>query len=121
MGTIDKILLLMKNNNIAQKTLAEAIGVRKQTISDWKSGKTKSYMRYINKIADFFNVSVDYLLDKTDDESPSAQKTINLFDNVDMNAFSRQLYELTEDERDKVQEYILFLISQRPKNEKNNK
>lgn len=39
-----------------------------------------------------------------------------------MNAFSRQLYEnLTKVERDKVQEYILFLISQRPKSEENNK
>ena len=39
-----------------------------------------------------------------------------------MNAFSRQLYEqLTKEERKKVQEYILFLISQRQKNEENNK
>ena len=36
--------------------------------------------------------------------------------------FSRQLYEqLTKEERKKVQEYILFLISQRQKNEENNK
>lgn len=66
MGTIDKILLLMQNDNIEQKTLAEAIGVRKQAITEWKNGTTKSYLKYINKIADFFGVSVDYLLNDSE-------------------------------------------------------
>ena len=80
------------------------------------------FENYIDKIADFFDVSADYLLEKTDDKSPLPKEAINIFDNVDMNAFSRQLYEqLTKEERKKVQEYILFLISQRAKNEKNDK
>ena len=122
MNTLDKILSLITEKGIQQKTFAENIGVTKHTITDWKNGRSKSYMKYIDKIADFFDVSADYLLEKTDDKSPLPKEAINIFDNVDMNAFSRQLYEqLTKEERKKVQEYILFLISQRAKNEKNDK
>lgn len=122
MNTLDKILSLLTEKGIQQKTFAENIGVTKHTITDWKNGRSKSYMKYIDKIADFFDVSADYLLEKTDDKFPLPKEAINIFDNVDMNAFSRQLYEqLTKEERKKVQEYILFLISQRPKNEENNK
>ena len=122
MNTLDKILSLLTEKGIQQKTFAENIGVTKHTITDWKNGRSKSYMKYIDKIADFFDVSADYLLEKTDDKSPLPKEAINIFDNVDMNAFSRQLYEqLTKEEIKKVQEYILFLISQRAKNEKNDK
>ena len=122
MNTLDKILSLLTEKGIQQKTFAENIGVTKHTITDWKNGRSKSYMKYIDKFADFFDVSADYLLEKTDDKSPLPKEAINIFDNVDMNAFSRQLYEqLTKEERKKVQEYILFLISQRAKNEKNDK
>ena len=122
MNTLDKILSLLTEKGIQQKTFAENIGVTKHTITDWKNGRSKSYMKYIDKIADFFDVSADYLLEKTDDKSPLPKEAINIFDNVDMNAFSRQLYEqLTKEERKKVQEYNLFLISQRAKNEKNDK
>ena len=122
MNTLDKILSLLTEKGIQQKTFAENIGVTKHTITNWKNGRSKSYMKYIDKIADFFDVSADYLLEKTDDKSPLPKEAINIFDNVDMNAFSRQLYEqLTKEERKKVQEYILFLISQRQKNEENNK
>ena len=122
MNTLDKILSFLTEKGIQQKTFAENIGVTKHTITDWKNGRSKSYMKYIDKIADFFDVSADYLLEKTDDKSPLPKEAINIFDNVDMNAFSRQLYEqLTKEERKKVQEYILFLISQRAKNEKNDK
>ena len=122
MNTLDKILSLLTEKGIQQKTFAENIGVTKHTITDWKNGRSKSYMKYIDKIADFFDVSADYLLEKTDDKSPLPKEAINIFDNVDINAFSRQLYEqLTKEERKKVQEYILFLISQRQKNEENNK
>lgn len=114
LNTLDKILRLLKSRNIEQQEFAKAIGVGKYAISEWKNGKTKSYLKHIDKIADFFNVSVDYLLGKTDDKLPS----INLFEGVNMNTFNKQIYEqLTEEERKKVKEYILFLISQRTKDE----
>lgn len=56
---------LLSEQRIEQKDLAKAINVKPQVISDWKSGKTKSYTKYIDQIASFFGVSVDYLLGKS--------------------------------------------------------
>lgn len=67
MNTVEKIMFLLQSKNLEQKDLADFLGVRRQTITDWKSGKTQSYNKYIEKIANYFNVSVDYLLDRTDE------------------------------------------------------
>jgi len=62
MTTVEKIMQLLTDRNVEQQALASFIGVKKQTITDWKSGKTESYKKYIDKIAEFFGVTTDYLL-----------------------------------------------------------
>lgn len=53
-------MLIEKNSS--QKDLAEYLGLHKQAVSNWKNGSNKSYIKHINKIAEYFNVSTDYLL-----------------------------------------------------------
>ena len=67
MNTVEKIMFLLQSKNLEQKDLADFLGIRRQTITDWKSGKTQSYNKYIEQIANFFDVSVDYLLDRTEE------------------------------------------------------
>ena len=81
--TVERILLLLKENHVEQKDLAEHLGISKQAITDWKTGKTKSYQKCIDKIAAFFNVSVDFLLGRTD--SPTATYSIHGNNNVQVN------------------------------------
>lgn len=101
LDTLAKILNLLNERNIKQQEFAKAIGVRKQAISEWKNGTTKSYMKYIDKIADYFNVSTDYLLgNKTHSEVPDP-------------LFLEELNGLTESELEDVKEYIKFLKSKR--------
>ena len=73
MSTIDNIVLLLKEQNKTQKDLCDFLGVTKNAFTDWKSGRIKSYTKYLPQIAEYFDVSVDYLLGKTDtNEKPSA-------------------------------------------------
>lgn len=58
--------LLEKNT---QGELAEACNVARQSVAQWKDGKTKPDIYYLGKIADFFNVSTDYLLGRSDVQS----------------------------------------------------
>ena len=44
------------------KALGEAVGVRQQTISQYASGQTQPTADVVLRIAQFFGVSVDYLL-----------------------------------------------------------
>ena len=56
-----KIRELRKRDDITQERLAEAIGVTNQAISKWESETGYPDIEYIAPIADFFNVSIDYL------------------------------------------------------------
>ena len=61
---LTKILMLLKENNIQQKELSDYLGLSKNTMTGWKNGNNNSYMKHLPKIAEFFGVSVDYLLGK---------------------------------------------------------
>jgi transcriptional regulator with XRE-family HTH domain len=63
---IERIINLLSEKDIMAKTFMEDLDLNKSSVSDWKSGKSNSYMKYLPKIADYFGVSVDYLLGNTD-------------------------------------------------------
>lgn len=59
------ILNLFENSGMSVNALEKNIGLTQGTISNWKNGKNKPSLDAVSKIADYFNVSVDYLLGKT--------------------------------------------------------
>lgn len=62
---VNRILLLMAQRNINAATLTKELNLANSSITDWKKGKAKPSVEAIMKIADFFNVSTDYLLGRT--------------------------------------------------------
>ena len=63
--TFEKIKLLAKKQGISLNTLEERVGLGKNYIYSLKNKKTPS-VEHIAKIADYFNVSTEYLLGRTD-------------------------------------------------------
>ncbi|HBG1029190.1 TPA: helix-turn-helix transcriptional regulator [Clostridioides difficile] len=59
---ISRILDLMKKNNITAKQLTNDLEISNSSVSDWKKGKGKPSSDAIVKIAEYFNVTTDYLL-----------------------------------------------------------
>ena len=87
---------LRKNKNISQKELAKIVGVAESTIGMYERDVRKPDFELLKKFADFFDVSTDYLLGRTE------QKTINerkneeqefeeWLNNPDLNVFYREL------------------------------
>lgn len=62
MSTIDKIFDLLILRGKQQKELTDFLGIDKGVSSQWKTGKSRSYLKYIDKIAEFLEVSTDELL-----------------------------------------------------------
>lgn len=58
---------LRKKAGLSQKRLAEIFNVAQNTISQWELGLRTMDIDTASKLADFFNVSVDYFLGRTDD------------------------------------------------------
>jgi len=63
----ERLRFLMESDNITQDSLAEYLGIARQSVAQWKDGKTKPDIYFLDKIADFFRVSTDYLLGRTED------------------------------------------------------
>lgn len=56
---------LMKKNGTTQKEIATAVGIRPQTLSLYCTGETQPNVDKLLKIAEFFNVTTDYLITGT--------------------------------------------------------
>lgn len=58
---------LRLESGISQKELAEKLGVSPTNIYNYEIGRTQPSIEWLIKIADFFDVSVDYLIERVDD------------------------------------------------------
>lgn len=57
----NNIKKLLKLNGYTQSQLANAVGVKPNTVSDWINKGNSPKIEYIYLIADFFNVDINYL------------------------------------------------------------
>lgn len=61
----DQLKALREENHYSQLKLSQKLLVSQQTIAKWENGKTTPNPEMIKRISDFFNVTTDYLLGKT--------------------------------------------------------
>ena len=59
----DNIREFRKGKNLTQEQLAEAMGVSTASVSKWETGQSAPELGMLAELADFFEVSVDALLD----------------------------------------------------------
>ncbi len=63
---------IRKSKGISQLKMAIDLNTNQNTISRYETGEREPGITELIKIADYFNVSVDYLLERTD--NPNMQK-----------------------------------------------
>ena len=64
----EKYAALRGAKGVTDYRVSEATGIPKSTFSDWKSGRSKPKTEKLQKIANYFGVSVDDLLEDTTEE-----------------------------------------------------
>ena len=55
----------MQKQGKQQKDLTDFLGIHRNVYSDWKSGKSKSYTKYLYQIASFLGTTPEYLKGET--------------------------------------------------------
>ena len=65
--TQNRIRELRKKGRLSQQTLAEQIGVFRNTISNWETGYSQISLENAKKVAEYFGVTIDYLLGSESD------------------------------------------------------
>jgi transcriptional regulator with XRE-family HTH domain len=53
---------LLTEKKAKQKDLSDYLSLSPNIFTEWKAGRNNSYMKHLPKIAEFFGVSVDYIL-----------------------------------------------------------
>lgn len=61
---------MREDHDLTQKAVGEAINVPQRTYAYYESGQRMIPPRVLCALADFYSVSVDYLLERTDNMKP---------------------------------------------------
>ena len=94
-GVFDKRLKNLRSEaKINQTDLARALGVTQGTIGNWETGKRIPDAETLKEVANYFNVSVDYLIGNDTKEESQAY-----FDDPKIKMLARNLSQISDEDR----------------------
>lgn len=99
---LERLFEIFDESGLNQREIADLIGVRPQVISEWKPGKTKTFLKYIDVISEKLHVSSDYIYCKTNEKYPPMQQSRRA-------SILTQLSDLSTNDLAQVLEYVEFL------------
>ena len=103
----DRLNELLKANRIYQTDLAKHIGYTTQAVSRWCRGETEPDLKTTTKIANYFNVTTDYLLGNVSYKNNEELKEIEALKSLLIkNGFMSKDEDLTEKELDKLFQFV---------------
>ncbi|MBQ8892168.1 MAG: helix-turn-helix transcriptional regulator [Bacilli bacterium] len=68
---LERLQHLRVDNDLYQKDIAKLLDVNQQTYSAWESGNKIIPLKRLNKICNYFNISMDYVLNLSDVKMPN--------------------------------------------------
>lgn len=105
----ERLKILRKEAGLTQKDVAEHLGIKQPTYAQWENGRTKPKGETLEKFANFFNVSTDYLLGNTD-----IKNTLTIDEEKLNQAIEQSLgysgKPATETEKENIKEAILIYL-----------
>ena len=105
----EKLYRLRVERGIYQKQLAVYLHVSVGTISNYENGIHYPDLKTLCKLANFFHVSADYLLDRTEYISPIDDLNRELIDNYTASDIMNIIIELTPEGRQDLVKYLTML------------
>lgn len=75
MTFLQRVLDLLKSEGISKNKLVTSLGINKNSFVDWENHGNIPSGEIVAKLADYFHVSTDYLLGRTEDPRPVAEQT----------------------------------------------
>ncbi|MBE6687059.1 MAG: helix-turn-helix transcriptional regulator [Ruminococcaceae bacterium] len=79
---MNKIRKLREAMSLRQIDVANATGIDQKTLSNYETGKTNPDSYALIRLADFFNVSIDYLVGRSFTEKNSKAEIIKKIDSI---------------------------------------
>lgn len=79
---MNRIRILREDRDLRQIDVAKATGIDQKTLSNYETGKTNPDSFAIVRLAEFFNVSTDFLLGVNDYNILSSSQLIEKIDKI---------------------------------------
>lgn len=103
---------LLDEKHLKNADISRATGISNMTLSDWKHGKTTPKQDKLQKIADYFGVSLDYLTTGKEPEfdkygAESAHLVAKIRNDAGLTQALEKYFELS----DKKKKYVIELIN----------
>lgn len=105
---------LMNEKNVTPYRVAKETGIASATLSDWKNGKSTPKADKLKKIADYFGVTLDYLLGNEPKKEPTTQKNGELIDperEQQLSEINAMLDKLNKEELIETYRYMQYRLS----------
>jgi transcriptional regulator, XRE family len=116
---MNRIAELRKKANITQEKFSSIIGVGRSTLAMYETNKSEPDFTVLQKIADYFDVSTDYLLGREEKSPPAQQEDKGLYIPEKyrdvMVAFSGGTDDLTQEDIDAIVRFIEFTKNNKKK------
>ena len=77
---LDRLKSLREQHGYSQKYVAISVGVAPSIVSRWESGLKTPSRESIIRLAELYGISVDYLLDRSDNESRLSLDSLSLIE-----------------------------------------
>lgn len=99
----ERLKKLRKKEKLTQKDIATFLNISQPAYQQFESGKKKMNLETMEKLADYFNVSIDYLLGKTD--IPDLDLEIDI-DNAIDNSVAYDGTPITDNDREIIKDFL---------------
>jgi transcriptional regulator with XRE-family HTH domain len=99
---------LRKKVKLRQEDLAQKIGIARTTYAMYEQGKREPDYETLQKLADFFEVSTDYLLGRTDNPNPGKEE----FEDPELGLWFKELKEASPERQAELRRFWEFIKQQ---------
>ncbi len=113
---------LLRIKGIRAATVSKATGIHPSTFSDWKSGKSRPKQDKLIKLAKYFDVTVDYLLNREVDRTEKSMAAIEweIYDIISTKPMKTLITAFQAgDDNDKLSENIELIMAFHEKRKRN--
>ena len=100
----ERLKSLRKEQNLTQQKIAEKLNISRGSYAQWEAQRTQPSSKSLETLADFFDVSTDYLLGNTDIKNQNQfdedlEKSLDTFKSFD----GKPMY---DEDREKIREFL---------------
>ena len=101
----NRLKMLRTKQNLSQRQMAEILGLETSSYGKYENSKAQPPADKLQALAEFFDVSVDYLLGRTN------VRKLNLPENVQVLQMAEEIDELSETQQQQLRDFLDYIKS----------